>query len=272
MTATVTGSGPTPTGTASFTVNGSPVLCNGTATVASLSGGVAPCKWTPSAAGSYTVATSYSGDVNYAAAGPSANYTLTVDGSITTTIAKPVLVSPTPPAAYQTPITVSTVVTPASGPAPTGSVSFTATVNATPTVVCPAATLDDTGTASCTFTPGFSADTGGTASITAKYLGSSTNAPSATSTALAVVVLGGNTLSSFTIGTSANPAASAAAVTLTATLAGPAGAPTGTVAFSDNGVAIAACGADKLTSGAASCHYTPSAPGRTPSRRPTPAT
>ena len=131
-----------------------------------------------------------------------------MNGSIATTAAKPVLVTPTAPAPYGQPITVSSVVTAASGPTPTGAVAFTATVNSVATVVCPAAALDGTGTATCAFTPGFTGNTGGTASITAQYLGSSTDASSPNSTALAVAVDGANALSSFTLSASANPAAS----------------------------------------------------------------
>ena len=70
LTATVAGAGQTPTGTATFAVNGSPALCVGGATQ-SLSSGQATCLWRPSAAGSDTVTFTYSGDQTYAAAGPS---------------------------------------------------------------------------------------------------------------------------------------------------------------------------------------------------------
>ena len=262
LTASVAGIGPTPTGSVSFTVNGAAAACSTGSPKQPLGSGAASCKWTPSATGTYAIAFSYLGDANYAAAGPSANSMLTVDGNITTTAAKPVLTSPAPPAPYGTPITVTSVVTAASGPTPAGSAAFTATVNSVATVVCPSAPLDVSGTATCTFTPGFINNTGGASSITAQYLGSSTDAPSVASTALSVAVNGANALTTFTLTSSANPAAASALVTLTATLGGSNGTPTGTVAFSDNGNRIAcATNPAKVTSGAAICKYTPAGPG-----------
>ena len=169
--------------------------------------------------------------------------------------------SPAAPVPYGQAITVSSTVTAASGPAPTGAVAFTATIAGVASSPCPAAALAS-GSASCTFTPAFTGGVGGRVTITAAYLGSATDAPSPASAGLAVVVNGANPLASFTISSSANPAASGAAVVLTATLTGAGPTPTGTVAFFDDGSPIAcAISPARLSRGAAVCKYTPAGPG-----------
>ena len=94
-TAGVSGTSGTPTGTVTFTINGSAANCStGVATATLSAAGTATCKWTPSASGTYQVAFTYSGDTTYAAAGPSSTLSQLVDGWIVTTAATPVLTSP----------------------------------------------------------------------------------------------------------------------------------------------------------------------------------
>ena len=65
-TATVSGTGPTPTGTVTFEDAGVPISTCGSSGVVTLSGGVATCTVTYSATGSPSITAPYSGDSNYA--------------------------------------------------------------------------------------------------------------------------------------------------------------------------------------------------------------
>ena len=253
-----------------FSINGSPAACS-TGSATQPLNGTAACKWTPSTPGSYSVTYTYTGDPNYAPAGPSTAYVETVDGSIVTTAATPVLTSPAaPPGTAGQPISVSDTVSAASGAAPTGTVAFSQSIGGVTSAIgaCTAQPLTPgatTSTAPCTFTP-FTGTTGGTVLVTATYEGSGTDAPSAASGALSVLVDGSNPLTSFTLASSANPVTLGKTVNLSSTVAGAAGVPTGTVTFSDNASPITCAGASAPganigPAGGSSCTWVPPSTG-----------
>ena len=176
--------------------------------------------------------------------GPSGSVTLAVSmsgkGPTTTTLA-----SSANPSALGASVTLTVTVT---GTAPTGTITFTDTggvaVSGCGPVALPAGT-PNTKTAACTTTSlGF-----GTHSIVASYSGDAANT-SSSSSPLAQVVTMGLTTSTTSVASSANPSMAGASVTFTSTVTG--AAPTGTVAFTDNGTTISGCSAVALPTGAPS--------------------
>jgi hypothetical protein len=242
LRATVAGGGPVPTGKVTFFVNGSPLSC----TPLLNASGQAGCIYTPTSTGTQAVTFSYAGDVNYAANGPSAPYDLLVTGAGTASLTTPVA-SPAQPA-YGAPVTVSTTVSGGSG-TPTGTVDFSATFGSSTVDECPAAPVDGSGNASCTFTPGFTGGTGGTVRVTPTYSGDGTYA-TATGRALSFLVTGTGTPGSFSLTSSMNPAPAGTRVTFTALLGG-SPTPTGSVTFTDNGTPV--CTSTLNASGRATC-------------------
>ncbi len=253
LRATLTGS-PAPTGNVTFLDNGTPISGCGRIVVQS---GVAQstCAFTPASVGDHSITVVYSGNVNYAAAGPSTTATVFATGTSTSETAIPTLVTPSAPVPNADPITVSTVVS-GSGATPTGTVAFSATIGSSTSTPCATAPLDGSGTASCTFTPAFAAGAGGNVSITAVYSGDDTYSQS-TSGALSVNVLAIGLPSSFTLTTTKSPMTVGSSATLTAQLAG-SPVPGGTVSFTDNGSPLP-CGAvtANKSTGKATCTYTP---------------
>ncbi len=252
LQATLTGS-PAPTGNVTFLDDGIPIPGCGRIVVQS---GVAQskCAYGPATAGSQTITVTYSGDTNYAAAGPSAPATVLVTGTTTSVTATPTLVSPSAPVPNGDPITVSTVVS-GSGATPTGTVAFSATIGSSTSTPCATAPVNGSGSASCTFTPAFAAGTGGSVSITAAYSGDDTYGQS-TSGPLSVTVLAIGLPSTFTLTTTQSPISVGSNAVLTAVIAGTP-RPTGTVTFYDNGTPTR-CGAVTITStGKAVCTYAP---------------
>ena len=71
--------------------------------------------------------------------------------------------------------------------------------------------------------------------------------------AAAAVAAAVQTATTTTLTSAANPAAAGASVAFTATVAGPSGAPTGTVKFADAGTVIGGCNAVPLAAGTAEC-------------------
>ena len=253
LQATLTGS-PAPTGNVTFLDDGTPIPGCGLIVVQS---GVAQskCAYSPGSVGSHSITVVYSGNVNYAAAGPSAAATVVVTGATTSETATPTLVSPLAPVPNADPITVSTVVS-GSGATPTGTVAFSATIGSSTSTPCVAAPLNGSGTASCTFTPAFAAGAGGAVSITAVYSGDGTYSQS-TSGTLSVNVLAIGLPSTFTLTTTKSPLTVGSSATLTAQLTG-SPRPGGTVSFTDNGSPLP-CGAVTVnnSTGKAACTYTP---------------
>ena len=259
--ATVSGAQGTPTGTVSWTINGSPAAC-GVSGHTNLAGGTQFCKWTPVTSGTYTVTAAYSGDVTYVTPPTATTFTLFVNGNIATTVAPPTLTSPgTTPVSAGQPITVSAAVSAASGPTPTGQLNFSQTIGATTQAVsCGSPPTITAGVATCTFTP-FAGATGGTVSVTASYPGSGTDAPSAASAALAVPYIGTASLSGFAL-TSNTAVEAGSYVLFTATLTGSAGTPGGSVSFYDASSAspstpVTCAGGYHFTGGVATCYYIP---------------
>ena len=110
------GSGPQPTGTVQFKVDGA----NYGSAVKLSSTGTASTSVTGLTTTSHTLGATYSGDSNYAAAGPI---------SVSITVKAAAVVKFTAPAATQelkptTQVTLAVTVTASKGPAPTGSVNF----------------------------------------------------------------------------------------------------------------------------------------------------
>ena len=252
LQAVLTGS-PAPTGNVTFLDDGTPISGCGLIVVQS---GVAQskCAYSPASVGSHSITVTYSGDTNYAAAGPSAAATVIVTGTTTSVTATPTLVSPSAPVPNGDPITVSTVVS-GSGATPTGTVAFSATIGSSTSTPCATAPVNGSGMASCTFTPAFAAGAGGNVSITAVYSGDDTYGQS-TSGPLSVNVLAIGLPSAFTLTTSKSPMSVGSNAVLTALITGTP-KPTGTVTFYDDGTPTS-CGAVTIGStGKAICTYTP---------------
>ncbi len=233
-TVTVTAGSGTPTGTVTFTsgavqLGSAPVGNGGTATITPALG-----------QGSYQIVATYSGDSNNQGSA-SAPFPLAVVQATTTTA---LTIAPNP-ALVLTPITFTANVT-SNGGAPTGSVNFLANG-----IVIGTATLNASGVA--TFTT--SALAAATYSVTASYTGDANNAVS-TSSPVSLVVSLATTATALTV--APNPALVGAAVTMTATVTGNGGTPTGTVNFIANGATLASA---VLTAGVATFTTSTLAPG-----------
>jgi hypothetical protein len=113
FTATVTATGHTPTGTITFTNNGT-VLCSAVPMV----NGIATCNHVFTAAGHYPILATYSGDGSTAPA--TANMIQIVGTALTVTLTG----SPNP-ANYTNPVTFTATLTGYTTPLPTGTVTFT---------------------------------------------------------------------------------------------------------------------------------------------------
>jgi len=245
-TATVTGGGPTPTGTVTFKDGGSAISGCGTAGAVTLSGGVATCTVTYSTTGSHTITAPYSGDSNYtAAAGNSVSETVN-QGTATDTVT-----SSAAPTKVGQAVTYTATISGA-GATPTGTVTFKD--GGTPIASCGTAgavTLSG-GVATCTVTY----STTGSHTITAPYGGDS-NYTAAASNSVSETVNQGTATDTLTA--SMNPVGTGSQVTYTATVTGGGATPTGTVTFKDGGTAITGCGTNgvvTLSGGVATCAVT----------------
>jgi hypothetical protein len=239
FTATVTGSGGTPTGSVTF--------MNGTATLATktLSGGSASFTTTSLAAGSYGVTAVYSGDTTFAG-DTSTALTQTVNKATTT---DQLTVSPSPALVGQTVTLTSTlsVVAPGGG-VPGGTVTF---LDGTTTLAMVrmsggVATFQTTSLAI------------GTHSLSAVWHGDSNNIGSTSSVVTETVNSAGKTTSTTALQSSADPSVYGQSVTFTATVTGSGGTPTGTVTFL-NGTAT--LGSSTLSNGTATWTTSALAPG-----------
>jgi sugar lactone lactonase YvrE len=203
-----------PAGTVAFT--------SGTATLGSATlgaSGTATIDLT-FAAGTYSIAATYSGDGNDGGS-VSAPYSLTVQLATTATA---VTASPSP-AVVESPVSFVAKVT-GNGGIPTGSVAFSADGAS-----MGSATLDSTGAA----TLSYAALAAGNHSITARYAGDANDAVSA-SPAISLVV---TTIPTATALGASSTSGASAQVTLVAAVVGSSGPmPTGTVTFNDGATAI----------------------------------
>ena len=224
FTATVTPTLPsagTPTGTVTFQDGGSTI---GTGPV----NGSGQATFTTSAlsAASHTITAIYSGDGNFNTS-TSSNLIQTVNPASTTTT----LISSVNPSTINQNVTfTATVATVSPGAGvPTGTVTFTDTTTSTSLGTFP---LDPSAQASVA-TSTLSA---GSHAITATYNGAADFSGSTGGPLTQNVNLNASTT---TLASSQNPSVSGQSVTLTATVSGSAGMPTGTVDFLDNGSPIA---------------------------------
>ena len=232
LTATVTGnapSGPVNFKDGSTSIGG----CSAVALAGSGNSRTATCATASLSVGTHSITAAYGGDANNAASTSSAvSQVVSAKASTTTALA-----SSANPSATGGSVTLTATVT---GVVPTGAVNFKD--GGTSIAGCSAVNVTGSGnarTAACT-TSGLST---GTHSITAAYGGDASNLAS-TSSALSQVVVS-MTSTSTTLDSSLNPSTLGTLVTLTATVAG--NAPTGTVNFTDGGVAIAGCSAASLS-------------------------
>ena len=237
ITATVTSSGGTPTGTVAFKDGGTVITGCG---AKALTSGQATCATTALTLGAHSLSAEYSGVPGYLA-GASATYSHMVNQAGTTTT-----VTSTPnPSTYNQSVTITATVASAGG-APTGTVAFKN--GGTVITGCGAQTLTS-GQATCTTT----ALALGARTLAAAYSGATNYAAGASSNYSHMVNQAGTTT---TVTSTPNPSTYNQSVTITATVASAGGAPTGTVAFKDGGTVITGCGAQTVTSGQATCTTT----------------
>ncbi|MGQ3038126.1 MAG: Ig-like domain repeat protein [Neoaquamicrobium sediminum] len=220
FTATVaaTTGGSTPTGTVTFSVDGTPQ-----APVALSGSGQASFSTAALAPGAHAIAADYSGDTNYVASNTS--LTQTVDQLGTTTS----LASSLNPSAPGDSVTfTATVVAASGGGTPTGTITFT--VDGTPQTPV---TLDGSGQASLTT----AALASGAHTIAADYSGDTDYVASTASLIQTVNQIGTTTA----LASSLNPSNGGDSVTFTAmvTAVSGGGTPTGTVTFTVDGTAQA---------------------------------
>jgi uncharacterized repeat protein (TIGR03803 family) len=174
LTATITGSGPTPTGSLTF-YYGSDVLYtsnlnNGVATFTASTNGLPT--------GTYPITAKYSGDSNYNASSGTDSVTLEAAPTVTTLTASPTTV--TPPGSVTLTATVQRSATGATG-TPTGSVTFYA--NGSDAL----ATVKVNSSGVATITASSKGYPAGKYPITAKYLGDASDT-SSTSSAVSVTL------------------------------------------------------------------------------------
>ena len=240
VTATAPAAG-TPTGTVTFSDGGTTVGgCIAQPTV----GGVAICTAMYPGVGGHAITAVYNGDANFTSS-TSPIFTQTVNQGATSTV---VTSSVDPSVSGQNVTYTATVaaLAPASG-TPSGTVAFMD--GATTLSGCVAQPLVG-GVAACSIAyPGV-----GSHAITAVYSGE-LNFIASTSSILTQTVSPATT--STAVASSVNPSVTGQSVTVTATVsvvAPGSGAPTGTVAFLDNGTTIAGCAAQVVSgTGTATC-------------------
>jgi Bacterial Ig-like domain (group 3) len=233
MTATVSSSGGTPTGTVQF-YDAATLI-----TSASLNGsGVATLNYAKLPVGTHSITAKYLGNASFGAS--TSNAVSQVVNSVATTTALTVSPAAT---IYGAAVTMTATVTPNTGTVtPTGDVQFYDGATFIETII-----LNSSGVAVLTD----SKLAAGTHSLTAKYLGSATDTTS-TSSAKTETVTAATTSTALT--TSPNPSTSGTAVTFTATVTSPNGkTPSGTAQFF-NGTAIIT-GVNLNASGVATLSY-----------------
>ncbi len=234
-----------PSGTVKFTDNG--VTIAGCASV-TLTGGQAQCATASLALGAHTILATYSGDTNFVGSNGSTPQTVNQATSATTLTS-----SPNPSAVNQSVTFTATIAPQMTGTfLPTGTVTFTD--NGSGIAGCTAVAVTSNGSngqAVCTT----SALTLGTHTIVAKYNGDG-NFASSVSSPVTQTVKSASSTTAVVNSTANNPSVINQPVVFTATVT-PAFTstfqPTGTVAFTDNGVGIPGCSAVVLSSNVAQC-------------------
>jgi len=225
FTATVTGSGPTPTGMATFFDGATPI-----ATVSLNPSGIGTLTTSSLLVGTHPITAQYAGDATYAPSTSSIVSQVVNKADTTTTV-----ISSVNPSIVGQSVTFTATVTavaPGSG-TPTGNVTF-----------FDGATMLGTGalnpSAQATFTT--TTLTQGTHPITAVYAGDPDFNGSSSSILSQVVNPSGGTPSTTTLTSSQNPSVFGQAVTFTATVTGSGATPTGTVTFLDGATTLATVG------------------------------
>ncbi len=186
-TATVSGSGGTPTGSVTFEDGGTAISSCGTNGVVGLSGGIATCSITYAAAGSHSITAAYSGDANYSSA---AGNTLT---QVVRTSSSSTVTANYNPVAVGAQVVFTATVT-GSGGTPTGPVTFEDGGVAISGCGSSGVVSLSSGVATCTV----SYSSAGTHSITAVYSGDSSFGSSASSVLHETVSADSNTLTQAT--------------------------------------------------------------------------
>jgi uncharacterized protein (DUF1800 family) len=232
--ATVTGNAPT--GSMSFTDNGAALAgCAAVNVAPSGMTGTAVCTTSTLTAGNHTIIATYAGDAANASSANSLGEVISGGGggvATTTSVAS----SLNPSTAGANVVFTATV----TGSSPTGTVSFT---DSGASIGCAAVALS-AGTATCST----SALAQGTHTIVASYGGDAGNMVSSGMISQVVNAGGGGpTATLTTLVSSANPAASGASVTFTATVTGT--SPTGSVNFMDGAGSISGCAVVNLAAG-----------------------
>ena len=225
FTATVSGSGGTPTGTVNF-LDGGTTIGSGT-----LSFGMATFSTATLGVGTHTITASYTGDHTFQGSVSSTPVTQRVQQDQTTTL----LTSSPNPAKSGAPVTFTATIS-VQGPGttaaanPTGSVTFTDSFNGqTTTLGTPTLTSADNGVITLTLT-----NLGvGLHTVTATYSGDGNFRTSTSPNVLQSITAATTVPTTTTITSSANPSTSGQSITFTATVAPSSGGgtPTGTVEF-----------------------------------------
>jgi hypothetical protein len=223
LTATVTGSGATPTGTVTFSVTpqGGHTTQIGSATLSNGSGAIS---LSTLPVGSDSITVYYSGDKNYILC--SAVFSQTVTPGTQTSV-----VSSLNPSVYGQSVTFMATVYGFSSGTPTGTVQFVADQGTAQQTVLGNPSLSPSQGANLAYaTVTTSSLSAGNHTITANYSGDSTFAKSSGTCNQTVKALPPTTTS---VVSSANPSTYGQSVTFTATVTGSGGTPTGTVTFLD---------------------------------------
>jgi hypothetical protein len=229
FTATVNGSGGTPTGTVVF-MNGSATLATKT-----LSGGTTTFTTSSLTVGSYNLTAVYSGDSTFA--GSTSNLLAQTVGKASTT--DQLTVSPSPATSGQTVTLTATLAAVApGGGTPGGTVTF---LDGTTTLAMVrlsggVATFQTTGLAV------------GTHSLSAVWHGDSNFFGSTSPSVSETINPSGKTATTTTLSSSVNPSVFGQSVTFTATVSGSGGTPTGSVTFMNGGTTL---GTSTLSGGSA---------------------
>jgi hypothetical protein len=232
LTATVTGSGGTPTGQVTF-MAGASVLGNAT-----LNGsGQGTLGITTSILGALSINATYAGDAHYLGCiAPIIIITVNPGSSSSTTTLS---ASPNP-APSGAPVSVTAVVTGAGG-TPTGTVTFGDNGSSIGT-----AAVNGSGQATLTYTPSGN----GNHALTANYGGDATFAASSAAPVTLVVNSSSSGITTTTtLSSSSNPSPFGQPITFTAAVSSASGTPTGLVTFKDGGQAV---GSAALSGGSAS--------------------
>jgi len=271
VTVTLTGASGTPTGSFAPCINGT---CNITSATTPVGGGCsaagqvytlpsagpATCQFVinqiPS--GNTVVAIAYSGDANYAAAvPPSDGSTYTVVGPTSTTMTS----GPTPSVPYGATTPYIATVTAVVGNSPSGQVQFfvNGVASGSPVSLTPVlATNPPSFTAS--FVPSPPLAVNATAYlVTAHFLGDPADTASASANSISTLITAANTTT--TLSFSANPIVYGQPLTLSGTVTGGGGIPSGTVSVVGFTGTAGCTGVTLTATGAYSCTITPPGPG-----------